>query len=321
MRYKAPFGVEGEMPLYPHFRFIETRIPMRQLLLCSAIALLAACSSPKPPAVTSLQFTAGNPAIRVNDVPVSEVLLRNVAAGRGLDLTKPDQRQRAIKELSDYLLLAKAAEKLGVATDADALASIESARLQGLANATVAHYGKTHPITDEALKAEYDQQVAKAGSQSYDFTQLILENEPDAMKASAEILEGKPFAKVFDEWAPKTKQSRAHKGIRLAQLPPELGEAVKALEPGEAMKVPVKTSFGWHLVQLDAVNAVTPPPFDQVKAELRRVMLKRQGEAWLEKLRSEALILDLQTPNGGDPNRPAPAAPAPAAPAEPAKQG
>lgn len=305
------------MPLYPHSR----EIPMRHLLLCSAAVLLAACSSSKPPAVTSLQFTAGNPAIRVNDVPVSEALLRNVATGRGLDLAKPEQRQRAIKELSDYLLLAKAGEKLGVAADADALAAIESARLQGLANATVAQYGKTHPITDEALRAEYDQQVAKAGSQSYDFTQLILENEADAMKASAEVLEGKPFAKVFDEWAPKTKQSRAHKGIRLAQLPPELGDAIKALKPGEATKVPVKTGFGWHLVQMDAVNAVTPPPFDQVKAELRRVMLKRQGEAWLEKLRSEALILDLQTP-AGDPNSPAPApVSAPAAPAEPAKQG
>ena len=294
---------------------------MRQLLLCSAVALLAACSSSKPPAVTSVQFTAGNPAIRVNDVPVSEALLRNVAAGRGLDLTKPEQRQRAIKELSDYLLLAKAADKLGVAADVDALAAIESARLQGLANATIAHYAKTHPISDEALKAEYDQQVAKAGAQSYDFTQLILDNEADAMKAASEILGGQPFAKVFDEWAPKTKQSRAYKGIRLAQLPAELGDALKGLKPGESTKVPVKTNFGWHLAQVDAVNDVTPPPFEQVKSELRRVMLKRQGEAWLEKMRSEALILDLQTP-AGDPNSAPPAQPAaPAAPSEPTKQG
>ena len=286
---------------------------MRQLLLCSSVVLLAACSSDKAPLVTSLQFNAGDPAIRVNDQPVSAALLSNVAQGRGLDLAKPEQRQRAIKELSDYLILARAAEKSGVAVDPDALATIEAARLQGLANATLAHYGKTHPVTDEMLKAEYDQQLQKAGAHSYDFTQILFENEGDAMKASAEVLGGKAFQAVFDEWAPKTRQSKAYKAVRLTQLPaPELAEALKSLKPGEATKVPIKTGFGWHLLQLQAVNDVTPPPFEQVKSELRRVMLKRQGDAWMEKMRSESLILDLQTPTGQPGAAPA---------AEPARQG
>ena len=296
---------------------------MRQLLLYSAVVLLAACSSSdKAPPVTSLQFNAGNPAIRVNDVPVSEALLANVAQGRGLDLSKPEHRQRAIKELSDYLILARAGERSGVAVDPDALATIEAARLQGLANATLAHYAKTHPLTDEMVKAEYDQQLQKAGAHSYDFTQILFENEADAMKASAEILGGKTFQAVFDEWAPKTRQSKAYKAVRLTQLPvPELAETLKSLQPGEATKVPIKTNFGWHLIQLQAVNDVTPPPFEQVKNELRRVMIKRQGDAWMEKMRSESLILDLQTPGAA----PAPAGQAPAdkapAAAEPAKQG
>ncbi|HJU38255.1 MAG TPA: peptidyl-prolyl cis-trans isomerase, partial [Tahibacter sp.] len=268
---------------------------MRQLLLCSAIVLLAACASEKPPLVTAVQYTAGEPAIRVNDQPIAEALLKTIAQGRNLDLAKPDQRQRAIKELSDYVILARAAEKAGVAVDPDALATIEAARLQGIANATLAHYAKTHPVTDEMLKAEYDQQLQKAGSHSYDFTQILFEKETDAMAAAAELLAGKTFQAVYDEWAPKTRQSKAYKAVRLTQLPaPELGEALKALKPGEATKVPVKTNYGWHLIALDGVNDVTPPAFDQVKADLRRMMVKRQGDAWMEKMRSESLILDLQ---------------------------
>lgn len=296
---------------------------MRQLLLCSAAVLLAACgASEKAPPVTSVQFNAGNPAIRVNDQPIAEALLANVAEGRGFDLGKPEQRQRAIKELSDYVLLARAAEKNGIANDPEALATIETARLQGIANATMAHYAKTHPISDEMVKVEYEQQIAKAGAHSYDFTQLLFENENDAMKAAAQILGGTPFQKVYDEWAPQTKQSRAFKAVRLAQLPaPELADTIRNLKAGEATKVPVKTNFGWHLVHVEAINDVTPPPFDQVKNELRRLMLKRQGDAWMEKMRSEALILDLHTPNGAAPAAPA-AQPAPQTPpAEPAKQG
>ncbi|MDC8015911.1 peptidylprolyl isomerase [Tahibacter soli] len=291
---------------------------MRHLLVCSTAVLLAACSSEKAPLVTAVQYTAGNPAIRVNDQPISEALLANVAKGRNLDLTKPEQRQRAIKELSDYVILARAAEKSGLAVDPEALATIEAARLQGLANATLTHYAKTHPIADEMVKAEYDQQIQKAGTQSYDFTQLILDNEADAMTASAEILGGKAFQAVYDEWAPKTRQSKAYKGVRLAQLPaPEIADTLKSLKPGEATKVPLKTSFGWHLILLQAVNDVAPPPFEQVKNELRRVMIKRQGDVWMEKMRGESLILDLQTPQPAA----APAAPAAPAPAEPAKQG
>lgn len=291
---------------------------MRQLLLCSAVVLLAACSSEKAPLVTAVQYTAGNPAIRVNDQPISEALLASIAQGRGFDLTKPEQRQRAIKELSDYVILARAAEKNGVAVDPEALATIEVARLQGLANATMVHYAKTHPISDEMIKAEYDQQIQKAGSHSYDFTQILFENEADAMKASAEILGGKDFQAVYDEWAPKTRQSKAYKAVRLSQLPvPELGETLKSLKPGESTKVPLKTGYGWHLILLQGLNDVTPPPFEQVKNELRRVMAKRQGDAWMEKMRSESLTLDLQTPQPGAP-APAPAQPAPS---EPAKQG
>lgn len=291
---------------------------MRQLLLVSAAVLLAACSSEKAPLVTAVQYTAGNPAIRVNDQPIAEALLADVAKGRNLDLAKPEQRQRAIKELSDYVILARAAEKNGLAVDPEALATIEAARLQGLANATLSHYTKTHPITDEMVKAEYDQQVQKAGAHSYDFTQILFENEADAMTAAAEILGGKSFQAVFDEWAPKTRQSKAYKVVRLAQLPaPELADTLKSLKPGEATKVPLKTNFGWHLILLQAVNDVAPPAFEQVKNELRRVMAKRQTDVWMEKMRSESLILDLQTPQP-----PAvPAAPAAPAPAEPAKQG
>lgn len=268
------------------------------LLILAALAGCAAENKPLPP----VQYSAGEPALRVNDQPVAEALLSEVARGRGLDLNNPEQRQRAIKELSDYVLLANYARKQTLEGDAQFAVTVEAQRLQGVANATMEAYARTHPITDQALKAEYDAQVAKAGTESYDFSQMLFDNEAEALKVSESLLAGKDWAGVYEEWKGKAKQAREFKDVRLVQLPaPELVEALKKLKPGEATKVPVKSQYGWHLLNLAATHPVTPPAYDGISAELRKRMIARQGEAWMQKMRGEAVILDLKAPKGAEP--------------------
>lgn len=272
------------------------------LLILAALAGCAADNKPLPP----VQYSAGEPALRVNDQPVAEALLVEVARGRGLDLANPEQRQRAIKELSDYVLLANYARKQALEGDAQFAASVEAQRLQGVANAAMEAYARSHPVSDEALKAEYDTQVAKAGSESYDFSQLLFDNEAEALKVSESLLAGKDWAAVYEEWKGKAKQAREFKDVRLVQLPaPELVDALKKLKPGEATKVPVKSQYGWHLFNLAATHPVTPPAYDSVSAELRKRMVARQGEVWMQKMRGEAVILDLKAPKGAAPAEPA----------------
>lgn len=292
---------------------------MRKAISLLMLAALAGCSGSnggKPPVV---QFSAGEPVLRVNDLPVSSALLDEVARGRGLDLANPEQRQRAIKELSDYVLLAAVARKQAMDSDAAFGASVEAQRLQGVANATMEYYARSHPITEEALKTEYDAQVAKSGSVSYDFSQLLFDNENEALKASEELLGGKEWAAMYEQWKGKARQARDFTDVRLVQLPaPELVDALKALKPGESTRVPVKSQYGWHLLHLSATKPVTPPTFDSVRAELLKRMIARQGEQWMQKMRGDAVILDLKAPKT-DAAVPAPAAPAAPAPAAPEK--
>lgn len=273
---------------------------MRSVLPLLILATLAGCSggAGKPPAI---QYTSGEPALRVNDQPVSAALLAEVARGRGLDLNNPEQRLRAIKELSDYVLLATIAHKQNMSDDPAFGAIVESQRLQGIANATLDYYGRTHPISEAALKAEYDAQVAKAGTESYDFAQMLFDNESEALKVSEELLAGKDWAAVYAQWQGKAKQAREFQDVRLVQLPsPELVDALKKLKAGESTKVPVKSQFGWHVLHLSAIKPVTPPAFDAIRGELQKHMLARQGDQWMEKLRGEAVILDLKAPSKGE---------------------
>ncbi len=268
---------------------------MRKLLIVAACALLAACgdgddAAPKKRGEV-LQFNAGAPGMIVDGQGISKELLAAVARGRGWDLSNPQQREKAVRELLDYVLLAQAARRDAADTDTQYSADVEVSRLQGVANGMLVLYARRHPIGDEQMKAEYDEQTAKAGTLTYDFSQLLFTKEADALAAEADIAAGKPFATVFDTWRAKAQQAKAYKAVKLPQLPaPELVDALKALKAGEATKTPVKTAFGYHVIGLTATTPYTPPAFDQIKDEIRALLVARQNEAYLAKLRAQSAV-------------------------------
>ena len=210
--------------------------------------------------------------------------------GHNWDLSKPELRERALKELTNYVLAAQVAHDEKFTSDADFAATAELSRLQGLSAATVVEFQKRAQIDDSVVRAEYDKQIAKAGSAEYDFAHIVFANEPEAIKAAGEVIAGKPFDTVLEAHKKDARQARTFSHIRGAQLPEPLAKALESMKPGETSKVPVQTKFGWHVVHLTATTPYTPPPFEQVKDNLRRTLLKRAGEERLAKLREEAKI-------------------------------
>ncbi|HXR62270.1 MAG TPA: peptidylprolyl isomerase [Rudaea sp.] len=276
------------------------------------ILLLAGCSSgSNGPDTRLLQVDIAGPvAETVNGTPVPQALLESVARARNLDLGKREQREQALALLTDYVLLAQAAQQNGFQANAQFRADVEAARLQGLANATLAQMQQQAPLTDAVVQAEFDAQVARAGKLEYDFTQLLFDNGDDALKAESEILSGKPFADVYKVWRTKARQAKSFTRVRGDQVPQELAKALSELKNGETTKVPVKTRFGWHVVHLDIVNPFTPPPFEQVKDSVRQTMLRRIGQERLHQLKEQAKI---EYPPGVTPPAPKSEAEKPAA--------
>ncbi|HEX6832036.1 MAG TPA: peptidyl-prolyl cis-trans isomerase [Rudaea sp.] len=281
------------------------------LLIVGAAATLAACSSGGDGRDTRVvQLPSNLPvAETVNGTAVPQPLLEAVARARNLDLAKPEQREQALKLVTDYVLLAQAAQQSDFYAKGDFSADVEAARLQGVANATMQELQRQTPVTDELVRGEYDAQVAKAGKNDYDFTQLLFADEADALKAQGEILAGKPFAEVYDEWRAKAKQAKAFTRVHADQLPESLATVMAGLKNGETTKTPVKTQFGWHVLRLDITNPFTPPAFDQVKEGIRRNLSLKVAQERLQKLKEQAKI---EYPTGAQPPK-AEAAKTPAA--------
>jgi peptidyl-prolyl cis-trans isomerase C len=263
-----------------------------------------------------IQMPAGGAVVEtVNGTPVPQSLLDAVAETHRLDATQPKQRDQALTLTTDFVLLAQEAQRQNFAADPKYLARVEAARLQGVADTAFAQFQQRTPINDTMLKAEYDNHAARAGKVAYDFSQLLFDDDDDALKAEDDIISGKPFDKVFDAWRAKAKQARRFTRVLPDQLPPELAKALAELHNGDSTKTPVKTEYGWHVVHLDIANPYTPPPFEQVKDGIRRNMQMKIGRERLDKLREQAKIEyapNVKPPAKGDeaavPARPAPAA-------------
>jgi peptidyl-prolyl cis-trans isomerase C len=262
-----------------------------------------------------IQMPAGGTVVEtVNGTPVPQSLLDAVAETHRLDATQPKQRDQALTLTTDFVLLAQEAQRQNFAADPKYLARVEAARLQGVADTAFAQFQQRTPINDTMLKAEYDNHAARAGKVAYDFSQLLFDDDDDALKAEDDIISGKPFDKVFDAWRAKAKQARRFTRVLPDQLPPELAKALAELHNGDSSKTPIKTEYGWHVVHLDIANPYTPPPFDQVKDAIRRNMQMKIGRERLDKLREQAKIeyaANVKPPAKSDEA----AAPAPAMPA------
>lgn len=272
-------------------------------LLLPALLILAGCSSADGPDTRPLQGSLDGPlAETVNGTPVPQALLEAVARARDLDLAKPEQRAQALTLLTDYVLLSQAARQGNFYSEQRFRADVEAARIQGVANATLGLLQQQAPITEAVVRAEYESQVAQAGKFEYDFTQLLFDNNDDALKAADEIEAGKPFNAVYDAWRGKAKQAKTFSRVRQDQVPPELAKALAALKNGESSPAPIKTEFGWHVVHLSIANPFTPPPFDQVKDSVRQGLLLRVGHQRLQKLKEQAKV---EYPPGALPPAPA----------------
>jgi peptidyl-prolyl cis-trans isomerase C len=253
----------------------------------------------------------GHASETVNGEEVPDRLVDALMRQRSWDTTRPELRDRALREITNIVVTAQAAHKENLFADPDFAAQIEVGRLQAISSATAATLRDRATVDEAALKAEYEKRVGTNAKPDYDLTQMVFRSQGEAAKAIAEA-KSKGFDKTFEAHQKDAVQARSLKHVRGMQLPEPMTKAIEALKPGEYTKEPVQSPLGWLVIRLDGVTPYTPPPFEQVKENLVRQSQKKAGEEQLAKLRADAKIV----PAAGTPGVPV-QAPKPAP--EPAK--
>ena len=130
------------------------------------------------------------------------------------------------------------------------------------------------------------------GNTEYKSRHVLVEKEDEAKAIIAKLEKGEKFADLAKQSKdPGSKDTGGDLGWSApTAYVKAFGEALTKLKKGEFTKTPVKTDFGYHVIQLDDSRPMTPPPFDQVKAQLQQRANQQQVENLVRDLRAKAKI-------------------------------
>jgi peptidyl-prolyl cis-trans isomerase C len=166
--------------------------------------------------------------------------------------------------------------------------------------------------SDAAIQKTYDD-VAKQQKPEEEVRarHILVENEPDAQAALKRVKAGEDFAKVATEMSKDPGSKGGELGwFTKERMVPEFAEAAFKMQPGQ-ISDPVKSQFGWHIIQVEERRQKQFPPLDQVRDQVTRYVVQKSQSELILKLREEAKVERTEPEKPADPAPGATASPAP----------
>jgi len=205
----------------------------------------------------------------------------------------PELRARVRDELINREIVAQEAQKRGLDKQQEVTTRIDLARQEILVSAYLNDYLKTNPITEDAMKKEFERVKTQLPAKEYKAHHILVEKEDEAKGLIAQIKKGANFEKLAS--ANSKDQGSKGKGGELDWSPAEryvkpFGDALGKLKKGQVTDAPVQSQFGWHVIRLDDERATKVPGYDEVKPQLQQMMQNQAIQKAVAELRAKAKV-------------------------------
>ena len=275
-----------------------------RILLASAISLLvlSACN-PDDKAKSAAAPAVKEPAAAtVNGIAIAKsrvdmIVQQGLAAGQP---DSPEARKGIIEKLAMQTLAADEAIKKGLDKSPEIMAQIDLIRQSVLANAYVQDLIKNSTASDDMLKAEYEKIKATITGTEYKARHILVEKEADAKDIIAKLKKDPGLFEKLAMEKSKDAGSKVRGGelgwFDLSRMVPEFGSAVSKLEKGAITQKPIKTQFGYHVIQLEDTRPIEAPPFEEVKPQLAQHLQQQNVQKQMEDLKAKAKIEIVDAP-------------------------
>lgn len=255
----------------------------------------------------------------VNGKPISKesvtIMTSEIEQRRGPNSAPED---KIVDELISRELLRQEAEKQNLTSDPSNAARLENTLRIVLSQMAAEDFIKKAQVTEEELKKEYEQRVAAMKRTEYKARHILVEKEAEAKDIIAKLQKGAKFADLAKKFSkdPGSKENGGDLGwFSAQQMVAPFSEAVAKLKNNETTTAPVQTQFGWHVILREDEREQAPPPFDQVKEQLKNMMQTQKLQEHIAELKKAAKIEHTAPPKTEAPKAAEPGAGA-AAPGE-----
>lgn len=256
--------------------------------LWSALLLLAASMSFVP-----LAHAADPVVARVNGFEIKQSDLDFAASevGPRLGTVRPEDRKRVLMQFmieNELFAGAGEQEKLDESDTFDKRAAYH--RRRALRDA---FFDKNvrGAVDDAEAKKVFEENISKVKpEQEISARHILVNTEDEAKEVKAQLEGGSDFAKLAAE---KSKDKNAEGGslgfFSRGQMLKPFEDAAFALDVGK-LSEPVKTSFGWHIIEVQEKRNQKLPSFDDVKDPIISQLVVRKAQSVVGDLRSKAKI-------------------------------
>ena len=201
----------------------------------------------------------------------------------------PELRTAVRDELNTRELLVREAKKQGLDKSPALKTEIDLTAQTVLVRAYMADYLKAHPVPDDVLRKEYDNIKGQIGDKEYKVRHILVDKEDDAKEIIAALQKGEKFEKLAER--SKDTGSKANGGDLDWNAPANFvkpfADAMVALPKGKFTTTPVKSQFGWHVIEVDDIRDAKVPTFEEVKPQLAQRMQGQVVDKYLRELRAK----------------------------------
>jgi peptidyl-prolyl cis-trans isomerase C len=202
-------------------------------------------------------------------------------------------REKVLQQLIDIELLTGDALKKKYDKDPEFVAAMKEMKKSQLASFAVrkAVTAAGTPTADD-IKAEYERIIGEMPKFEYNAHHVLVTSEEEAKAVISALDKGTKIDELAKEKSidPSAQSGGALEWFTVDQMEPVLAKAVEGLKKGEYTKAPVKTNFGWHVIQLDDTRDLQPFALEQVEGQIRTALLSQQIQGYIEGLRAKAKI-------------------------------
>jgi peptidyl-prolyl cis-trans isomerase C len=257
-----------------------------------AVRAQAAANSPSTGLPAGAVATVNGAVI--SKAEVDRVIARNKAQGRE---DTPELRAAIKDELIAREVLAQEAVKQKLDRSVEGKLQLNLARQNVLVELLLADHLSKNPITDAAIRTEYERQIRsleeRGGNQQYRIRQIAVSAESEARGVIARIRKGESMEDLARQLsiAPSKEQGRLLDWLSPLQMVPAISSVVVNLKAGTLAAAPILIQGGWNVIRVEEIRPFQPPTLDQTRDQVRELLIREQRAALLRKLRSEAKLV------------------------------
>ena len=208
----------------------------------------------------------------------------------------PEFRSNLREILITREILYQEAVKRKLDKNTDYQIQLDLARQQIILAVLIEDLSKKLTPSEADVRKEYERVKAGRGGElgkQYKSRHILVKEEADAKQIIADLDAGGDFAAIAKEKSEDT--GTKEQGGELDWSEAEgyvqpFGEALKALKKGERTKEPVKTTYGYHIIELQEIKSISFPEFDQVKPQIQQQLATKVRDDYIADLRAKAKV-------------------------------